>query len=94
MPTPTVDDLGAATVAFDKARDELSKAQEAVSTAKTANSLRALEKAQEAYKTAGQAVRRAQDPDREHDINEFNRYIAEKSRIRREKAKRGVMGRD
>lgn len=94
MPTPTVDDLSAAVAAFDKARDELSKAQEAVTAAKTANSLRALEKAQAAYKTAGQAVRRAKDPDRAHDINEFKRYLAEKDRIRREKAKRGVMGRD
>lgn len=90
MPTPD-SELGAAVAAFDKARDELSKAQESVTTAKTANSLRALERAQAAYKTAGQVVRRAKDPDRAHDINEFNRYLAEKARIRRAKANRGVM---
>lgn len=95
MPTQSpVDDLDAAVAAFDKARDELSKAQESVTASKTANSLRALEQAQAAYKTAGQAVRRAKDPDRAHDINEFKRYLAEKVRIKRARAKRGVMSGD
>lgn len=95
MPTQSpVDDLDAAVAAFDKARDELSKAQESVTASKTANSLRALEQAQAAYKTAGQAVRRAKYPDRAHDINEFKRYLAEKARIKRARAKRGVMSGD
>lgn len=95
MPTQSpVDDLDAAVAAFDKARDELSKAQESVTASKTANSLRALEQAQAAYKTAGQAVRRAKDPARAHDINEFKRYLAEKARIKRARAKRGVMSGD
>lgn len=94
MPTMNDDpDLNAATAAFDKARDALSKAQEAVQASKSANNLRALEKAQVDYKSAGQALRRAKDPDRAHDVNEFNRYLAEKARVRRQKAKQQVMGR-
>lgn len=93
MPTQSpVDDLDAAVAAFDKARDELSKAQESVTASKTANSLRALEQAQAAYKTAGQAVRRAKDPDRAHDVLEFQRYLAEKAKIRAQRKNRQVMG--
>jgi hypothetical protein len=91
MPTPS-NDLDAAVVAYEKARDELSKAQEAASASRSAVNVRALEQAQEKYKTAGQAARRAKDPDRAHEVLEFQRYLAEKARIRAQRAKRGVMG--
>lgn len=91
MPTPN-SEPDAAVVAFEKARDELSKAQEAVATSKTAANIRALEQAQEKYKVAGQAARRAKDPYRAHEVLEFQRYISEKARMRAQRAQRGVMG--
>lgn len=95
MPTTTPDaDFAAAVAAFDKARDVLSKAQEAATTSRTAANLRALEQAQAEYKTAGQAARRAKDPERAHDVLEFQRYVSEKSRIARQRASKPVMGRD
>jgi len=92
MPTTTDADLTAACAAFDKARDVLSKAQEAVTASKTAANLRALERAQEEYEKAGRAARRAKDPDRAHDVLEFQRYLAEKAKIRAQRKNRQVMG--
>jgi hypothetical protein len=93
MPSPS-SDLDAAVAEFEKARDALSAAQEAVAKAKTASSTRALTLAQAAYMTAGQAVRRLKDPERAHEVLEFNRYIDEKARLRRARAAKPVMSRD
>lgn len=90
MPSPS-SDLNAANVAFDKAREALSAAQLAVRDSKTASTLAALAKAQEVYKEAGQAARRAADPDRALDILEFKRHLTEKAKLVAAKRNRQVM---
>lgn len=86
MPTPS-NDLDAALAAFEKAAATLSAAQEAVTANKTPVNTKALAEAQEAYKRAGQACRRAKDPDRALDILEFNRHLGEKAKLKARKAK-------
>ncbi len=91
MPTPS-NDLDAALAAFEKARDALSKAQEAATANKTPVNTKALAEAQEAYKRAGQECRRAKDPDRALDILEFNRHLREKAKLKVRKSKASANG--
>lgn len=86
MPTPD-SDLVAATAAFEKAAADLSAAQEKVTANKTPVNTKALAEAQEAYKAAGQAVRRAKDPDRALDLLEFNRHLRERAKLKARKPK-------
>ena len=89
MPTPS-SDLDAALAEFEKAAADLSEAQEAATANKTPVNTKALAAAQEAYKVAGQAYRRAKDPSRALDILEFNRHLAEKAKLKARKAKAGA----
>ncbi len=85
MPTPD-SELDAALAEFEKAAAALSAAQEKVTANKTPVNVKALAAAQDAYKTAGQAVRRAKDPDRALDLLEFNRHLREKAKLKARKA--------
>lgn len=94
MPTPSSDPLAACEKEFNEARSALAAVQRANRESSDAESRGKLLEAQRRFISAGQALRRELDPDRAHEINEFNRYLAEKARIRARRAKQGVMGHD
>lgn len=79
---------------FNEARAALAVVQRANRESPDAESRGQLAAAQERYVKAGQALRREQNPDRAHEVNEFKRYVAEKARIREKRSGKQVMGRD
>ncbi len=94
MPTPSTDPLAACEKEFNEARAALAAVQRAGREAPDAETRGKLAAAQARFVEAGQALRREQNPDRAHAVNEFKRYLAEKARISAAKRSRGVMGRD
>lgn len=94
MPTPSSNPLAACEKEFNEARSALAAVQRANRESPDAESQGKLKAAQERFIKAGQALRREQDPDRAHEVLEFQRYLSEKARIRARRAKRGVMGHD
>ena len=75
-------DLDAATAEFEAASDALTKAQEAYDEKRTAANNKARERAQAAFVAAGQAVRRAKDPERALDVLEYERHLAQKAKVK------------
>lgn len=91
---PTTNPLAACEKEFNEARAALSAVQRANRESPDAESRGKLAAAQERFIKAGQALRREQDPDRAHEVNEYNRYLSEKARIREKRTAKRVMGRD
>ena len=88
MPTntePTLDDLEAE---FLKAEDALLKAREAYDKQRNRRTIAALAEASKEYDDAGRAIRRAADPDRTLDLEEYNRALRRRQQVAREKGKR------
>lgn len=90
---PTTDPLAACEKEFNEARAALSAVQRDIKANPDAESRGKLAAAQERFVKAGQELRRAQNPDRAHAVNEFKRYLAEKARISKQRRGAGVMGR-
>lgn len=74
-----------------KAEDALLKARDAFDTRKTRRTRVDLAAAQKVYDDAGRAVRRAADPERTMDLEEYKRALRKRQEARAAKAaKRGA----
>ncbi len=89
MPS-TTSSLAACEKEFNEARAALAAAQRANRDAPDAETPAKLAEAREKFIAAGQALRRAKDPDRALDIVEYQRYLSQKAKA--VAAKRGKAG--
>lgn len=81
MPTPS-NDLDALEAEFMKAEDELLKAREAFDKRNTRRTRTDLAAASKVYDDAGRAVRRAADPERALDLDEYTRALRKRQQVR------------
>lgn len=88
MPTDTEPTLDALEAEFLKAEDALLKARDAYDKQRNRRTTAALAEASKAYDDAGRAIRRAADPDRTLDLEEFNRSLRRRQQAARDRGKR------
>lgn len=82
MPTDTEPSIDALEAEFLKAEESLLKAREAHDKQRNRRTIAALAEASKAYDDAGRAIRRAADPDRALDLEEYNRALRRRQQAR------------
>ena len=85
MPSEATPDLDALEAEFLKAEDALFKAREAYDKQTNRRTRSGLAEASRVYDDAGRAIRRAQNPERTLDLDEFNRTLRRRQQIKADK---------